>query len=798
MLRLLFLFFVLLNLSVKSQSDSVFLVQDIRVKGNQRTDEDAIIILSRLKMDQWIQVPGRETTNAIKLLWESGDFKTIEIIRRNVKNGIDLIIRVEEYYLLGDVTINGLSKSETREVLEYDKFLERTTYSPQTIHVIENRISSILNDKGYLFTEISIDSVKTENDRVNFTVNVKKGGRFRVFEIGYENKENLTTDQLNRSLVNIHPRRYFVIPGSLYESNAETELKNIQDYCRIKGFPFATAFVNNVVIVGNRVLLTYALQNMEPYRFGKFIWEGNEVISDSLLNSVVRSLPGANYNKAALNSKLYFAEDYSDISSLYYEKGYAGVRIMHQLEPRNDSVIDVKVLLSEGKKMQFGQVNVVGNVRTKDNVILREVVTLPGKDFSRSAILISQQKLMQLDYFKNNKMDVRMNTDTATGTVDLTYVVEERISDKFLLSGGYGSGSLIGTAALNFKNFSAKDMFKKGTKWSPLPAGGGQQLSIKVQTDGVGYYGFSFSFYEPWLRNKPRGLSLSSSVANFKDTVGSLNFINSDIAFVHKPFSHFSSVSYGLSYKRYNPNNYDVFGQTTGHFNALSLQLRFIKNTTNSLFFPTEGMYIKGESTSSLPPYSRYTEQEALSLTTQEKFKWFEYYKLKFAYKGYAALSSNKSWVMATSFGVGYLGSFNKNIGTIPFQRFLMGGTGLTNYSILANDYIGLRGYEAGSISSTDGDAFAVKYSLELRKKLFEYEQYMFTMHAFMEGGNSLSKISLLDPYQLNNAIGFGAKVYAPIIAVVGLDVGWGFNKSNFSWNVPTVQVTLGLNVGDF
>lgn len=798
MLRAVFIIFLLFSLTSNAQSDSVFYVQDIHVEGNQRTKEDAIIILSGLKMWKWIRVPGPETNNAIRNLWESGDFKNIEIDKKRVKDGIELIIRVEEYYLLGDYSITGLSTGEKKEVLDFEAVKERTVYSPQTIYVIENQIKSVLENRGYLHTKISIDSVKTIDDRVNFTINVEKGERYRVFEIDYENNKELSTGKLNRSLKNMHPHRFLVIPGSLYESNAESELKNLTNYCRRNGYPFADAVLNSVVLVGNKVLLTYGLQNMEKYRIGTFFWKGNELFSDSVLNKVVKDLPGTEYNEDAIFRKLYYSEDYSDVSSLYYEKGYAGVRIAYQLEPRNDSVIDIHVSISEGKKMEFGQIKIAGNVRTKDEIIIRELVTLPGNDFSRSSILISQQKLMQLDYFKANKMDVKMKTDTVNGTVDLTYIVQERISDKLLLSGGYGNQRLVGTVALNFKNFSAKDVFKKGTKWNPLPAGGGQHLSIKGQTDGHGYYGAAFSFYEPWLKNKPRGLSVSSSLANYKDSTGNLNYINSNVAFTHKPFSHFSRVSYGVSYKRYNPHNYDIFGQTTGHFNSLSFQLRFIKNTTNSVYFPTEGIYMKWEGSTSLPPFSRYTSQEALNLSTQDKFKWFEFYKLKFSYKGYAALNSKKTLIIASSFGIGYLGAFNKNIGTIPFQRFLMGGTGLTNYSIMANDYIGLRGYKSGTISSTAGDAFAMKYTLELRKKLLEFDQYMLTAHAFVEGGNSLSKIALFDPYQLNNAVGFGAKIYAPIIGVIGVDVGWGFNKTGFSWSIPTVQVTLGLNVGDF
>ena len=402
---------------------------------------------------------------------------------------------------------------------------------------------------------------------------------------------------------------------------------------------------------------------------------------------------------------LYFSNSYNDVSSLYYEQGYASMRLYHQLVPNEETgIIDIDVHIEEGNIMRFGSISFSGNIRTKEFVLLREVLTVPGERFTRSQIILSQQKLSQLDYFKNAEMDVKMNTDTATKTVGIEYVVKEKISDKLYISGGYGT-RLIGTVGFDFKNFSGNDLFKKGTRWNPLPAGGGQHLSLKGQTDGVGYYGGSFNIYEPWLRGKPIGLAFNTSFASINDSLGNLGIFNIQSTLSHKPFKNdlFTYFNYSLGYRTYNADNFDVFGETSGKFNAVTLQAGMLKNTTSGGVFPTSGNRIETSIISSLPPYSRYTETEASSLSTEEKFKWFEYYKFKFSLKHYQSLNPAKKIVLASKFGIGYLGYFNKEVGAVPFGRYFMGGTGITNFDVSANEYIGLRGYESDDISYCHG-----------------------------------------------------------------------------------------------
>ncbi len=799
MSRTFFILFILISSIGFSQNDSIFHVNDIRVEGNIRTHENAIIIRSRLKIDSWISVPGTQTIHAMKALWQTGDYKSIEIIRVNVPRGIELIIKVEEYFKLGSIRYSGLTKSEQRRMTEDLSIEKRIIYNPQSLKVIESQLNNYLNGKGYIENNFFLDSVITNNGLVSLVYKVLKGRRFRVDNIEYTNTEYISNRQFNKSLNKIRPS-ILIWPGSLFEDNGDNEIENIENVAKTNGYPYAEIDSLKLEFDKQKVNLSYSFNESTRYKFGNFKWEGNESIDDTVLNELVEKFKGTIYNIDLINELLYFSNSYNDVSSLYYEKGYAAMRLYHQLVPNAETgIIDINIYIEEGEIMRFGNISFSGNIRTKEFVLLREVLTIPGERFTRSQIILSQQKLAQLDYFKNAEMDVKMNTDTATKTVGIEYVVKEKISDKLYISGGYGT-RLVGTVGFDFKNFSGNDLFKKGTRWNPLPAGGGQHLSLKGQTDGVGYYGGSFNIYEPWLKAKPIGLAFNTSFASINDSLGNLGIFNISSTISHKPFKNdpFTYFNYSLGYKTYNVDNFDIFGETSGKFNSLTLQVGMLKNTTSGVVFPTSGNKIETSIISSLPPYSRYTEIEALNLSTEEKFKWFEYYKFKFSLKHYQSLNPVKNIVLASKFGIGYLGNFNSEVGTVPFGRYFMGGTGITNFDVSANEYIGLRGYESDDISSAIGDPLAIKLSFELQKKVIETDQFMFSTHLFGEFGNTYQSLMDLDPYSLKSSIGFGAKVYAPILGIIGIDVGWGLNKTNFSWQLPAVQFTIGMDIGDF
>ncbi len=795
-----FLISFLISFALYSQNDTAFYIRNIQVEGNQRTSGDAIIILSQLKIGDWIRMSGTKAKTAVSNLWETGEYKNVYLERKDVKTGISITIHVEEYLSLGEIQFVGFSKSEERLLGRSENIAKLKVYSPHSLNVIKQEVSRLLVDKGFVHYQYELDAIKTLNGRVSFQVKVIKGNRYRVGEIEFVHDYEIKDRQFQKAMNALRPKKVFW-PGSIYSMNEKGEIGLLQETADNLGYYGASVEEIKVDTLGNKVNLRYTFSEADKETIGEFSWEGNEVYSDSVLNSIAQPLTEQLYSRRKLIEVLQYSDKMSDITSLYMDNGYALMQLRYRLVPNaHTNRLDVYVNINEGPLLKYGVVGVSGNVRTKDHVMKRELITTPGEEFSRSDILLSQQKLNRLDYFKPSAMDVSLIPDTANGTADLTYIVEEKISDKLLISGGYGSGRLVGTLGFDFKNFSGGDIFKKGTRWKPLPAGGGQHLSLKGQTDGVGYYGVMFSFMEPWVGGRPIGLSFSSNYARYNDSIGTLNLFSVQSTLSHQPIKSdpFTHLNYQLSYRNYQPNEFNVFGLTTGNFNALSLKVGVLNNTTDNNIFPSKGKVFKASVSSTLPPYSRFTAEEALSLTDQEKFKWFEYYKLKFSWKQYTSLDNKRSLILESKFGAGYLGNFNSAIGDVPFERFIMGGTGMTNFDISANEFIGLRGYDPEEISSIDGDPMAVKLSFELRKKLLQADQYMISTHLFAESGGTFSSDVPVSLNNLNHSVGVGARVFTPVVGMLGIDVGWGLSKPGFSWKDPMVQFTLGMNIGDF
>ena len=300
MSRTFFILFILISSIGVSQNDSIFHVNDIRVEGNIRTHENAIIIRSRLKIDSWISVPGKETIFAMKALWQTGDYKSIEIIRVNVPMGIELIIKVEEYFKLGSIRYLGLTKSEQRRMSEDLSIKKRICYNPQSLKVIESQLNNYLNGKGYIENKFSLDSVITNDGLVSLVYKVLKGQRFRVDNIDYLNTEYISARQFNKSLNKIRAST-LLWPGSLYEDNGDCEVDNIENIAKINGYPYAEIDSLKFNLNKQRVNLSYFFNESTRYKFGEFRWEGNESIDDTVLNELAQKFKGTIYNIELIN-----------------------------------------------------------------------------------------------------------------------------------------------------------------------------------------------------------------------------------------------------------------------------------------------------------------------------------------------------------------------------------------------------------------------------------------------------------------------------------------------------------------
>ncbi len=788
---ILVLILLFLSFSFLSQERENFVIENIVVEGNKTTSSDAIITLSGLKMNRSITIPSVKVQKAIKLLWAENIFDQIEIKKEIRANKSTVVIRLREYELLGEINFEGLKMVEIQKLKKNKIINSLERYSPNSLQIIENEIYNFLENKGYVNAILNVTAKTDSIGRVNLNYTINKGERLKKGKYIFEGNNSFTTKKITTFLKKEMKEKGLF---SWYNKNEKEVGKTVKQFYKKQGY--LNVDIKTIEIVQNKKKKDYriTLEEGSQFTLDSIIFEGNTVFSNQELYQIVKPLIGKPYNEEKLKEFLYFKENRTDLTSLYFDNGYANFKFNFKPIYKENHKINVRIEIEEGTVYEFGKIDFVGNVRTKDKILHHTVLTNTGLPFSRARIIMSQQKLMQLEYFIPEKFDVELTTDTANKSVDVKYILKEKISDQFLISGGFDGQYLIGTLGFDFKNFELSDVFKKGARWNPLPAGGGQHLSLKGQSDATNYYGFSFLFEEPRLKNKKMGFNFSSDYAYYKDdNQGTLKLFSTQVGLSHFPkkSNPFLQLNHQLNYRYYQPKAYSIFGFNTGFFNALTYKATLVEQTTNNSFYPTKGHYLKLQGATTLP--SSLVNKSIENLSDSKKYKWLEYYKLKVSFKHYLPLGNKNT--LFSHFGAGYLGRFNKNLDYVPFERFEMGGTGITNYSINANDIIGLRGYDAGALSSPGGDAIATKMGVELRRKLITLEKWMMTAHLFYENGNTWNAT---DKIELKHSFGIGTKLFIPMLGVVGVDAGWGVNRSDYNWKQPTIQFTIGLNVGGF
>jgi outer membrane protein insertion porin family len=481
-----------------------------------------------------------------------------------------------------------------------------------------------------------------------------------------------------------------------------------------------------------------------------------------------------------------------DVHSLYMNQGYLFSSITPVEVRIHNDTIDLEVRIYEGKQAIIKHVTVTGNTKTNDHVILREIRSKPGELFNRADIIRTQRELAQLKYFDPEKLNVNPKPNPADGTVDIEYIVEETSSDQIEMSLGWGQRMLIGTVGVSFNNFSARNLFDKKA-WNPIPSGDGQKLSVRVQSNGVFYQSYSASFTEPWLGGKkPTALTVSVYRSIQTNGLGKENPSRQAIVItgvtvglgkrLKWPDDYFQLYQ-SISYQNYDLQNYsNVFSFNNGTSNNLSYTIGLSRNSTNFPIYPTKGSDI-GVSLQFTPPYSLFNHKDYRYMPDAEKFEWVEYYKWKVHFSWFTGLG--KGWaqklVLHTRAKFGFLGYYNQDIGYSPFERFYLGGDGLSGYSLDGRELIGMRGYSNNSLTPRDGFGYIggtvyTKYTLEIRYPVSTNPMATVYFMGFLEAGNAWSELSDFNPYDVHRSAGFGARIYLPMFGLLGLDWAYGFD----------------------
>jgi outer membrane protein insertion porin family len=473
----------------------------------------------------------------------------------------------------------------------------------------------------------------------------------------------------------------------------------------------------------------------------------------------------------------------------------------------NKDSIDIELRVHEGPQARINRITIQGNTKTNDHVVLREIRTLPGEKFSRSDLIRTNRELATLGYFDPEKIGMNPVPNPQDGTVDIHYSVEEKPSDQIEMSGGWGGFfGFVGTLGLSFNNFSMRKITKL-REWSPLPSGDGQRFSIRFQANGRQFQTYTMSFTEPWFGGKrPNSLTVGIN-RSVQRTLSSTNEVRSKLAIngvnvslgkrLRWPDDYFSLMS-SLNVQRYELFNYQLitgssFGKDQTYSNSIALNTTFSRNSLNNPTFPTSGSSLS-LILNLTPPYSLFRQNNNFS-SDNERFRWVEFHKWNVDASWFIPLAKNL--VINTRGHFGFIGNYNKQLGIGPFERFRLGGSGLSGFNfLLGYDIIALRGYADGAVGTPRGIEAGVlfnKFVTELRYAISTNPAATIYVHAFMEGGNSWGSYVDYNPFNIYRSAGGGVRIFMPAFGMLGVDYGVAFDGPASMHNA--FQFTIGQQI---
>ena len=770
-----------------------YVIGGIEVSGNVGVSRGMIINMSGLTVGKSITVPGEEISDAIKSLWEQELFSDVSLSVDKIEGEqIFLEINLSTRDRLSGYEITGVDRRSQRRSIEDKLDLERgDVITDFFLSNIDRTIRDYYKDKGYPETTVDISKRQDtifEGNSQYLNIDVRRGQRVKIKDINFYGNEEFSDWRLRWMMDETKQRQRlnFFRTSKFEENKFEEDKKKIIRHYRNEGYRDAYIERDSVYRIDENLLaVDIHIDEGNKYYFRDITWRGNTKYDDEVLSSVLGINKGDVYSPDRLQRRLVGgAPQGNDVSALYMDDGHLFFNAEpNELRVENDSV-DIQVQLREGPQAVIDEVTFTGNTKTNDHVILREIRTRPGKKFSRSDVVRSQRELAQLGYFDPEQMDIVPQPNPEEGTVDIEYKLVEQESDQVELSGGYGQNQLVFTLGLEFNNFSLRSINDRDA-WQPLPTGDGQKLRLRAQSNGRYFQSYNFSFTEPWFGGRrPNSFNFSvfhSFQSQFGNRQNNIQ-ISGVTAGLSKRLSipdDYFTLSNRVTVQRYNLNNYGgIFTFNEGSSNNLSFEHKLSRNSIDAPIYPRRGsrMSLSFQWT---PPYSLFDDRDPETLTPQEQFKWLEFHKWRFESSWFFNLTDKLVVNARADFGI--LGRFNRDRGISPFERFYVGGDGLSGYNIDGRELIRLRGYDDQSITPTQnnervGGNIFNKFTFELRYPLSLNPNATIFLLGFAEAGNNWLGLRQYDPFDAKRSAGGGVRVFLPMFGMLGLDMGYRFD----------------------
>ena len=814
----------------------------MNVSGIDGYEDYMLTGISGLQVGQKVSLPGNEITDAVKRYWRHGLFSFVQISADSiVGNKVYLHIKLEAHPRVSTINYIGLKKSERDDMEEKLGLLRGSQIHPDVINRAKILAKKYFDDKGFKNADINIQQRTdvAQKNHVILDVIIDKKEKMKVRKIIIEGNKQLKSSKIKGGFLKkgafakTHEAGTF---GSFLKAKKFTPQRWKEDKEKLlekyNELGYRDAYIVEDSVWNNdpkHVNIYIKVDEGKKYHLRNITWVGNTKYNTDVLNKLFTMERGDVYNQKLMNKRL--SEDEDAVGNLYYNNGY----VFSRIEPTEVNIvgdsIDLEMRVTEGPQAHLNHVRINGNDRLYENVVRRELRTKPGDLFSKEALMRSARELASMGHFDPEKVVPDVKPDYESGTVDVNWNLEQKSNDQIEFSLGWGQTGVIGRVGLKLNNFSMANLFNKNKEHRGImPIGDGETMSLGAQTNGTYYQSYNIGYSTSWFGGK-RPIQFSVGAYYSKQTDVSSNYYNSawmnnysnymygynSYGYNYRNYENYYdpdkyvkllgvSLGWGkrlrwpddyftlnveLAYQRYMLKNWRYFLITNGNANNLNLSVSINRTSTDNQLFPRRGSEFTASVTLT-PPWSLWDGKDYKNLATnsaspnyvkeqQEKYRWIEYHKWKFKSKTYTALSGGqKCFVLMTRVEMGLLGSYNRYKKS-PFETYYMGGDGMSGYSTgYAEETIGLRGYENGSLTPYYQEGYAYdRFTLELRYPLMLGNTTIYGL-GFVEAGNAWNDTKDFNPFDMKRSAGVGVRIFLPMVGLMGIDWAYGFDKV---WN---------------
>ena len=797
-----------------------YVIDTITVKGLKTFSNQTVVSYSGLRNGQKVSIPGDKISEVISKLWGLQLFSDINFYITKVDgDGVSLEIEIDELPTLTDVKINGIKKGKIETIIDETELTKGKKLSESFLTNTRNYIINKYKKEGFLNTKVALNIIPdtTEKNAKKIVVNIDRGKRIKIKEINFNGNEVFSDKKLKSKLKKTKSKFLlrFWKKSKYIEEEFFGDKENLMDFFKEKGYRDARIIKDTLILnEDNTLSINFDVDEGNRYYFGDISFLGNSIYNNYQLSQVLGIAKGEPYDGVLLKKRIADEKpDANDLTNLYQNNGYLFSNINAVEVSAENDTINFEIRVTEGKLASFNKISVVGNTKTNDHVIYRELRTKPGELYSKDQVVRTVREIGQLGFFDAEAINPDFkNVNPDAGTVDIEYGLTESGASQIELQGGYGGGGFIGTLGLSFNNFSMKNIFDLDS-YKPLPMGDGQSLSLRLQASQF-YRTYSFSFAEPWLGGR-QPVQFSTSLSHTvqyrydyftgradKSQSFQISGITLGLARRLKIPDDYFTLSQSIGYQYYNLNNYftGLFTFGNGVANNLAYTIALSRdNTYTNPVFPMGGSSFSISGKFTLPyslingvdfgdlenqrSFQNVNGSPDVAKIDQERFKWLEYYKVKFSGTWYTRIIDKL--VLKTQTDFGFIGAYNLDRGNIPFERFYLGGDGMQNYSLDGRETIALRGYKNQSLSSQNGSIIYNKFSIELRYPITLKPSASIYALSFVESGNGYDTFKSFNPFNSKRSAGMGVRIFMPAFGLLGIDFGYGFDNPAFGSTTP-------------